>query len=242
MKSNDIAKVFMLISIVGVLIVGCNQVVSEPPPTPDVSLVWSDDFEDGTLDGWERLSIQGGDFVIEEGALKAEVGELGFFNSLIEHPNSITSGTLSYDFYIPDYSEGDLSYPRTMVGLFNNISLKGDYIENPVYRWWENPDLHSLALDYSSGVIYLTIISGGKSIVFAQYPNKDYLGWLHMDATLDDHGKVLIYLNGEQIFEYTDERLKDTQYFSMTPGHTSHEMIDNIVVRDKVIEITPLDE
>jgi len=64
-------------------------------------------------------------------------------------------------------------------------------------------------------------------------------GWQHFDITRDTNGRTQVYLNGEQIFDHTDENFTESQFFFLGALRHSEELIDNIVVRDTVVEIIP---
>ena len=65
-------------------------------------------------------------------------------------------------------------------------------------------------------------------------------GWNHFDITRDESGNSKIYLNGELITEYKDNLTiaSDLFYFSTS---TIGPVLDNVVVRNRVIEIQPIE-
>jgi len=239
MKHVTITSILLGIILLTFLLAGCDQVATEPVPSPDTSIVWSDDFEDGDLAGWEIVSTGLGRFSVDGQFLQLEVDAPNIhFPSVIERSSSITSGTWSFDLNIledPDVYRGDAS---CYVGLFGNISMDNEYKDDPVNDWWENPDLRSLAINIGFERLYFSLINAGKNIIIAQYSIKDISGLQHYDVTRDESGHTLVFLNGEQIFEFTDDTFSDSQVFYISCNN-SLITLDNIVVRDKVIDILP---
>ena len=82
------------------LLAACNSTPTEMAPTPDNSIAWSDDFEDGDTEGWEVEDELGDVFAVEEGIVS-------FFDyGYVAHPSSISNGTWSADVFIPDMDDG----------------------------------------------------------------------------------------------------------------------------------------
>ena len=247
MKRKFQTLIILGIVVFAIQLAGCNQVANEPKSavvpslTPDTSIVWSDDFSDGNLDGWNILSTFSGDFYNEEDALKKGLPELGSqIPSLIEHSSPVISGSWSFDLYRID-SEDSYFGESCLIGLFSNISLEKEYKEyheDSIYKWYQNPDLDSLVLNLDSETMYLTLLSEGKSIVIAQHPIVMDT-WQHIDVIRDKGGRVLVYMDGEQIFDYTDDRFTESQVFFIGGSMWMEFIVDNIVVRDEVIEILP---
>ena len=88
----------VLMTIVGILgmflLTGCSAAASDADLTtdPTPSIVWSDDFEDGNLDGWEIFYA--GNFWVDNGVLSSKTeGDL-------YHLSTVLSGTWSFDLYL----------------------------------------------------------------------------------------------------------------------------------------------
>ena len=76
---------------VSILLIGCSS-----NPTPDPSIVWSDDFENGDMEGWE---IMGGKAYVQEGAVY-----FGDSGGGILYRNAVQTGTWSFDVFICEES------------------------------------------------------------------------------------------------------------------------------------------
>jgi hypothetical protein len=79
------------------LLIGCNSIPASPTPTSDLTIVWSDDFEDGDTEGWEEIN-QVGFISVEEDVLTFRP-ELG---GTIEHQSSVSTGTWSFDVFMTE--------------------------------------------------------------------------------------------------------------------------------------------
>ena len=239
-----------------ILISGCGQVgaenptilpteIIEPTSSQDTSIVWSDDFVDGDLGGWEVITTDGGDFFIEDGALKSEfVDTWHMIRSFLQHPSNVTVGTWSYDIFFAEYplerkTPGPASY---LVGFMANSSMED--IDHTAQRIWEtNTKFRSYILKYvEAKSIEFSLVTDGKSIFIGQHSIQDLSGWQHFDITRDTNGRTQVYLNGEQIFAHTDENFTESQFFFLGALRHSEEVFDNIVVRDTVVEILPMGE
>jgi hypothetical protein len=226
------------IALSAILITNCVQVeqptvTTEPSPTPDTSIVWSEDFEDGDWEGWEIGSTSGGEFFIEDGVLKVDKCEYSaFVLSAIGHLSPITTGTWSFDLYFHGQD-----FPT--IGLFGNLDMDSfvDDFNSPD-SWWNRTDFRSLGLQVHMRSLYLTTFIDGKHIMMAHYKLEDHLGWQHFDVTRDDGGRTLVYLNGKQIYDYTDDSFNNSKYFYILTYEDS--AFDNIVVRDQVLNISQL--
>ena len=185
---------------------------TEVPPTPDpaLSIVWSDDFEDGDFADW----VEGytGTIYVNEGVLTIGPDSAG----VTAHRSEVVHGTWSFDVLISDqmlaqnhivFCDEDIVY-----GLGIEIKTK----QNTV-------------------ISFRKVESGIESNVEAFEAEGQITGWNHFDITRDEVGNSSVYMNGEPILEYTDE-LSITPYwfyFSEPVGSA----LDNVVVRDQVIEI-----
>ena len=63
-------------------------------------------------------------------------------------------------------------------------------------------------------------------------------GWTHIDVTRDGDGNSIFYIDGEKVLEFSDDlTIKPQLFYFNTP--LVGPLLDNLVVRDQVIEIKP---
>jgi len=183
---------------------------TEVPPTPDPasSIVWADDFEDGDFADWE---VEGSVYV-NEGALVVGPDSAG----IITHRSEVAHGTWSYDVLISDQmlAQNRIVFcdEEIVYGLGVEIQTK----QNTV-------------------ISFRKIESGSPSNEEAFEAEGQITGWNHIDFTRDLEGNSTVYLNGEPILEYKDEISFTPSWFYFTGPIGS--ALDNVIVRDQVIEI-----
>ena len=193
-------------------------VESNTPPvdditsTPEVPKVWSEDFEDESLDGWDTWAADGG-FYIENGILTSTLrGDLS-------HLSSILFGTWSFDLYIDPNDKGSTHEFRFTEGTtdFQNLEI----------RQFQNTQIWiTTQKDYSE--TFHTFVDLGEKLE----------GWHHFDITKNENGMIKVYLDGEFLFGHFDERSFDSEslvimYCCKGP------VLDNLEVQDQIIEIFP---
>jgi hypothetical protein len=181
--------------------------------TPDISIVWSDDFNDGDADGWEGNHL-GEHFFVVDGVLATGPDGSGD----ISHVSEVSSGTWSFDLF---YSEGKETYYEFC------LSCDQDY----------NFGFGFNSLTMGNTIIsFLIVQDGRKSLVDAGNPVRKITGWNHFDITRDEFGNSNVYLNGELILEYKDEITISPHWFYFNVQETGP-ALDNLVVRDQVINL-----
>ena len=212
----------LAITLIIFLLVGCNSTPAEMSPTPDPSIVWSDDFEDGDTEGWEEEGEIGDEFTVVD-------GQLSFYDyGYIAHPSSVSNGTWTADVFIPDVDEGF---------IIINFMTKGIMGDEP--SGWRNLGIviehqpsTTIKFGYWDGskanIIKTETISEGERLT----------GWQHVDITRDEGGFVKAYINKELVLESSFDYPFEPNYFhylSCCEGPA----LDNVVVRNQVIDIQP---
>jgi hypothetical protein len=214
MRKGFFLTIFAMVVLTS-LLVGCGTTSAELTPTPDPSIVWSDDFEDGDMEGWEEIDPVG--FIsVKEGVLT--VGpEMG---GAIERRSDVSTGTWSFDVFMTE----DLGSGYQFVLCICNGHQFGFGIQ-----------ISSLP---NTVINTLTVEKGEKSPVDEYQTGSILTGWNHFDITRDEQGYSKIFLNGEQILEYKDELTINSSWFRFE-GHPIGPALDNVVVRNQVIDIQP---
>lgn len=207
--------VYLLLLALGLfLFSACSPAAADmiPTPTPDTSIVWEDDFEDGIIDGWEEDTLR--TYFVNQGVLTSGPK----YPDPLFHESSVSVGTWSFDLNFDsgsyyslclscerDFKNGYGIYVVTRDDTSISISTLSDYTLSPV----AGTDLG----------IRLT-------------------GWNHFDVTRDDSGCSKIFLNGELVLEYKDNLSISPHFFVFDVEEVGLEF-DNLVVRNKVIDIQP---
>ncbi len=201
------------------LLVGCSSTPAETTPTPDTSIVWSDDFEDGDTEGWEEIlsaseySYMGvSDYFVKDGILNFPDG------GDIIHPSTVTTGTWSFDVFVNEGAVTPISFD-----IFARTS------------YWFEIDIFNL----STSLIMIEINEDTSIMSPAFYDTGEILtGWHHFDVTRDDVGLITIYLDGVSVLEHPYEISYEPEYFWF--GFCCEgPALDNVVVRNQVIDIQP---
>ena len=215
MKGIHLIPTSLFFILMMLLCSACSAAVEKSTPTPDFTIVWSDDFEDGDKAGWQEYN-PGEFFFVKDGVLTVgpeRAGDIG-------HISQVSSGTWSFDLFFAEgkepYYEFCLSCDQAYKNGFGfNTLTMGNTI-----------------------VSFLTMEDGRKSLVNAGSPVRSVTGWNHFDITRDESGNSKVYLNGELILEYKDERSISPYWFYFNVQDTGP-ALDNLVVRNQVIGIQP---
>jgi len=201
-------KQFFLVIIIAIIISsflsGCSSV-------EDDSIVWSDDFEDGELDGWD-VWWQKGIYSIDDGILTIKTG------GDLYHESSVLNGTWSFDLFLDDNSDTTHEF-RFTEGTYNFQNLEVKQAEN-------------------TQIWVTTQRDDGEAIPSHVDLGKKLSGWHHFDITREESGMIKIYLDGEFILEHFDDREFDAEKL-VVMYCCSGPVLDNLVVRDKVMNIVP---
>ena len=212
-----IHRFLTILSIVlfAILLIGCAST-----PTPDPSIVWSDDFEDGDTEGWlECLSYSSspGDYSVIDGALTFSNDDV-----CLRYPSTVTNGTWSADILIPDKAgtTNDITFVASQGNTETQWSTMWMAIENM-------PNTVIALYDSSEGVHDMKIIREDERVT----------DWHHVDITRDESGNMKVYFDGQMYLEQVIDFPDDSDYFAVLFSEGSG--IDNIVVRNQVIEIQP---
>ena len=201
-------KQFFLVIIIAIIISsflsGCSSV-------EDDSIVWSDDFEDGELDGWD-VWWQKGIYSIDDGILTIKTG------GDLYHESSVLNGTWSFDLFLDDNSDTTHEF-RFTEGTYNFQNLEVKQAEN-------------------TQIWITTQRDDGEAIPSHVDLGEKLSGWHHFDITREESGMIKIYLDGEFILEHFDDREFDAEKL-VVMYCCSGPVLDNLVVRDKVMNIVP---
>jgi len=196
----------------------------EPTSTPDPSIIWGDDFEDGDLTGWIIPDEWGGEFFVEDGNLK--VGPCLECDDpkiqVISHASAVATGTWSFDLFHPEML-------NTFIGFTSNPRYGQADDRSEFYN-------HGLNFDAGMQRVYVYFFYEGRNSQPYQYAMRDLSGWQHFDITRTEDGHTMVYLNGAPIFDYSDDRINASEDFYIVGVEGMQ--YDNIVVRNQVIDFS----
>jgi hypothetical protein len=182
-------------------------------PTPDTSIVWADDFEDGIIDDWEEDTP--GTYFVNQGVLTSGPK----YPDPLIHESSVSVGTWSFDLNFDSGSYYNLC-----------LSCERDF-KNGIGISVVTRDDTSISIGTLSDYTYLHPVAETDL-------GRRLTGWNHFDVTRDDAGHSKIFLNEELVLEYKDKLSISPQVFMFDVEELGLEF-DNLVVRDQVIGIQP---
>jgi hypothetical protein len=210
-------------ALLSIAVIGCSSTPTEPTstqaeptPTPDQSIVWADDFEDGDTAGWRQDS--GKVFFVTD-----EVLTTGPTGGDIYHESIVSNGTWSFDVYFPEEHENyEPSYQFCVTcdkdwkfGFGIGCRIEGS----------KNTSVFIITLDNRTKYTKPSVSLGRKLV-----------GWNHFDITRDELGNANVYLNGELILQHKDELNISPHKFYFNTGVIGP-VFDNLLVRNQVIDI-----
>jgi hypothetical protein len=198
---------------------------------PDPSIVWQDDFDDGDTEGWEPLrSKLGKDYFVNEGVLN--FGDKGGW---LRHTSSVTTGSWSFDVFIPDkWGQTEFTFISSIPGSendeFSSLQIQiGTYSDTEfVFRYcYGLQDIGDYKIPQDIMVDWGII---GK--------RENITGWRHVDITRDDNGNLKFYFDGELFLDTIVDYPYEADYFGIRYC-CEGPALDNVVVRNQVIDIQP---
>jgi hypothetical protein len=212
MKRAITFLIILSVTLLAVMLAACSSTAGKVPVTHDASVVWSDDFDDGDADGWETFWREG-EYVVKRGELTF-TGEGGD----VAHSSDVLYGTWSFDTYIGEPAE--ISHEvRLTEGVYNYQLLEIRHA--PDTQVW-------VSTQQDPNEPLSSFVDLGEQLS----------GWHHFDITKDHSGLIRVYLDGEFILEHFDELPFDVikmTFYACCEGPA----LDNVVVRDQVIEVQP---
>ncbi|MCX6654048.1 MAG: carboxypeptidase regulatory-like domain-containing protein, partial [Candidatus Bathyarchaeota archaeon] len=193
--------------------------------------VWSDNFDDGNLNGWtisgasyysmKNSILAEGNFSAADKTLRATGVEKYMAYSFATHPTMTTTGTWSWDLYFN--KEGNM----------NGIAALVDLIDKPVMELPFDWNGYGISITETGGVGFWQIIDGCHNELQPRGNFNPHPGtWTHIDVTHDSDGRWRLYANGTLANEIVDKKLLDFSYFGLwlCPGPA----IDNVVISDTI--------
>jgi hypothetical protein len=202
--------------------------------TCNAEVVWSEDFEDGDLEGWW---IAQGNFSVEDGTLRSTVEESFqkvMFLSVIWHPSTVAVGTWSWDWMFDSPNDS----PEIVVDFMS--MTQHTFVMNSRGK---NYGIYAGHLDENEFVLYADDKWYIGEIFYERYmsiaatkKNK----WHHIDVTRNEDGLIRFYADGVLAIELTNNRYTESVAFGVMLEHSwrGDGVIDNIVVSD-TIDIDP---
>ncbi|MHA1908654.1 MAG: hypothetical protein ACW98Y_15235 [Candidatus Thorarchaeota archaeon] len=193
-------KTHLALSIIIVLVIGFGLTMYSTPTKTnaivvpiersyqEAAIVWSDNFDDGNMDGWVTHEFQGltPNFTVIDGVVYSQGEDL---LNIAGHDSTVVYGTWSFDIYINQ---------PTGVEIMETSPIGNGYSQDG-YEVIFLPDSNTIQLDR----LYATSETTWDSITLDSYP-MDPLGWHHVDVTRDTNGYFCVYLNTTPKLEAID--------------------------------------
>lgn len=202
--------------------------ISLCPTTVNATVVWSDDFNDGTYaPEWticDNLTFHDGGFGWNGSTWRATNNYLEKVNEtqpewgVISHPSNIAYGTWSFD----------VKANGTIFFICNSFYDMDDLYENSsaYFMWFDaNPYDETFA-------IYLAKRFDNARTILDSHYDVPLGGWNHIDVTRNTTGYFSVYLDRspDPIMEVQDTDIDTSEMFWL--WFHNGDMIDNIVVDD----------
>ncbi|MFX1262655.1 MAG: hypothetical protein ACFFAZ_11245 [Promethearchaeota archaeon] len=197
------------------------------PLLVSAEVVWEDNFDDGNCDDWILYytdeTTRNGTYSAADGYLECTELAEPQERSLIYHECNVSTGTWSFDCYLPS---DDSSY----LGL----SLLNDA---DVYCY--------LFIQVTSTSVALWLdktFVGGDFLEWVKVEQwfSNFNGiWTHIDVTVDENSKVDVFVDNTHRISYTNSSpilsTRENRYFRVD-SRTIGQAIDNVVVKDTIDE------
>ena len=203
------------------------------------SIVWSDNFNDGDLDGWkisgasyagrteQSLVVAKGNCTIADGTIRETSTPKMSGYTYVAHPNGVNKGTWSFDVY---YNKG---------GVFNGVPVIFDFVDKDEITKAEWMQWHGYEIRGSeSGTLSMSRMDRamGNPTLYGNYTNSFKATmdqWHHFDITYNGIGRFMIYVDNQLCLDLIDTRMTNFEYigFWLQPGPA----IDNVVVSDEIL-------
>jgi hypothetical protein len=211
MTRRQYSLITISVTLLTFLLIGCSSTPETIPPTPDMSIVWSDDFDDGDTDGWEP-GWRRGEYFVENGVLSFAT------RADLAHPSTVLHGTWSFDVHIGDDS-GTTHEVRFTEGIYNYQMLEIKH--SPNTQIW-------VSTQQDPGDPISSYVDLGEKLA----------GWHHFDITKAESGLIEVYQDGEFVVGHSDGKPFDAVsvvFYHCCEGPA----LDNLVVRNQAIDIQP---
>ena len=203
------------------------------------SIVWSDNFDDGDLEGWkisgasyagrteQTLVVAKGNCTIADGTIRETSTPKMSGYTYVAHPNGVNEGTWSFDAY---FNEG---------GTFNGIPVIFNLVDKDEVTKAEWMQWHGYEIRGSeTGSLGMTRMdrANGNPTLYGNYTRSfkaTVNSWHHFDITYNAKGRFMVYVDNELCLDLTDTKVTNFEYIGFWLQFGSE--IDNVVVSDEVI-------
>lgn len=192
--------------------------------------VWSDNFNDGRIDGWSISAYNGGSqWTAVDGVLKVNQSLIG----AIYHDSTQVVGTWSFD--IRTCNNPSPSQTNDIAVFFISTEPAFYVGEDPMigYAFQQSPASIEGEMKHVFSIRKKTaeMDSITRALVLDSYVGESADSrWYHIDVTRAENGQMTAYLNGTRILQAYDTDF-DTSECVVCVG-TMHQCFDNIVVDD----------
>jgi hypothetical protein len=190
------------------------------------AVVWSDDFNDGNMDGWDCISwpdMGPSNFTVINGVVYAQ----GDIINAARHESSVAYGTWSIDIYIAGEELSAMEFISD-APYGSNVSQNGYELifASGSLRGTSSNQIHFVEL-------YATSTTSYQLGILDSY-RMNPAGWHHVDITRDTSGYFCVYFNNTPIIELVDNTVKTSNGFALAFEENAGCAFDNVVVSDSV--------
>ena len=225
MFHKHLTPIIIMIGLFTIFQSGCGQ-----DSTPDPSIVWADDFEDGDTAGWQDHTMNTGDtYSMNEGFLS-----FGYGGGDIRRASTVTTGTWSADIFIPE--KGGFTNAIFFLASKLEDSGEGYHPEDWVATWVQIENQPYTEIQLAQWVLGEYTLLDSKDIG----DRERLTGWHHLDITRDENGKTSVYCDGKKYLEGKVDFPYGSDYF-LTSACCEGPALDNVIVRNQVMDIDSSD-
>ncbi|MHA1946262.1 MAG: hypothetical protein ACXAC6_07200 [Candidatus Hodarchaeales archaeon] len=184
------------------------------------TIVWSDNFDDGNLDGWEIIGhewITPASYDLWTGNASAANNELwingsGDFQTTAGYPSSITHGTWTFDVIAKNFVW--VSFASNNYVTNYSTSIGSDY---------------TLVISYDSLQLWKRVDGVGTTL-YSKAISGIAGHWQHVNITKDMSNRILVSINGTLRVNVTDDSLATSLHFKLITKEVAG--LDNVTVSD----------
>ncbi|MHA2250731.1 MAG: hypothetical protein ACXAD7_10225 [Candidatus Kariarchaeaceae archaeon] len=241
-------KQVLTIYIFGILLV----LPTQNPVMGENAIIWSDDFNDGDYDGW---TISGHYFPLV-GSWRDTTGEVSVESKVLRIAGTKVFRNMTFATHASTQVYGSWSFDLDLKSVYGSSNHTHVYFidARPVedipdfgpsfccydiavisYPSDDPPDYAKEANDLSPA-FFLIKRPGVK--IMDYYQVDAIAGWYHFDITRDESGEFKVYINNTLRMQATDNTWQISRSFYFGAEAGTGMGIDNVVVRDDIINPT----
>jgi hypothetical protein len=184
-------------------------------------IVWSDNFDDGDMDGWTNLMYE---WYVSNGCLTNPSTEY----AVVYHDSQVANGTWNFEFKCNSNAASSPTgrilmseFKLYFLGFVSGLKLTGYqfHVTHP------SEELHGMTL--------MRIAEGANAILDHYELTGNYTGWQKINITRNVDGDMHVYLNTTHIMNATDTTYSNSQILGIV-ANFGPQSFNEFIVSDTV--------